>query len=275
MVFFRPAAPVWLSCLPECFWRRRIRLGFGLPALDRETPDPWTWRQRNHMYASGRARWQRKAFLNAYALVGRSAQPPAAECARTGSLRPGNQGDSHAPRQVDQEQSCQADAKSRGRYAEHVFPRRPSSLRFVRIFSPTHPAAPCHIGRPRRPGMRSADRPTLAARPKSRPRSRPRVSAPIPRAQRGAYRNARSDLRPTNISFLYSRSSVVITVVYPSGRSRRWTTLCTLLSPCVRRNFHHPKLQVAKSILHHLRNPANSNSSRLVTCFSSSVRFRK
>jgi hypothetical protein len=217
-----------------------------------------------------------QSLLNAYALVGRSAQPPAAECARTGSLRPGNQGDSHAPRQVDQEQGCQAVAQQPGKiWRNHVFPRRPSSLRFVRIFFSNSSSSTVSYWPTASTRDGSADRLTLAATPESLPRSRPRVSSPIPRAQRGAYRNARSDLRPTNISFLYSRSSVVITVVYPSGLSSLVDqTVHTAFAPRPE-NFHHPKLQIAKSILHHLRNPANSNSSRLVTCFSSSVRFRK
>src|SRR6185437_4697105 len=53
------------------------------------------------------------------------------------------------------------------------------------------------------------------------------------RVTRGAYRNARSSFRRSSKFFLYSLSSVVITVVYASGRPSFFATSRTLDSPRV------------------------------------------
>src|ERR1017187_7477122 len=64
-----------------------------------------------------------------------SGQPGAAGCARPGGRRPGDRRNHYPQRQVDQEEGSQADAQEPRKIREsHVFPCRPSSLRFLRIF---------------------------------------------------------------------------------------------------------------------------------------------
>src|SRR5450432_2827993 len=148
---------------------------------------------------------------------------------------PRNQRNHRPKRKVDQDVSCQTQAhQPRKIRQDHLTPPLRSSLRLLRIFfSNSSSSAVSHwpTASTREEISKSPEACGEARKPATK--SPARFCSHSWRVQRVAYTNARSHLRRTSRCFLKSRSRVVITVVYASGRPKRSTTSWTLLSPCV------------------------------------------
>src|ERR1019366_7621011 len=124
---------------------------------------------------------------------------------------PGDRRNHYPQRQVDQEEGSQADAQEpRKIWKSHVFPRRPSSLRFLRIFlsnSSSSAVSYWPTASTREEISRSPEASGEARKPATK--SPARFCSHSRRVQLGAYKKARSHLRRTSRCFLKSRSSVV------------------------------------------------------------------
>ena len=147
----------------------------------------------------------------------------AGECSRPGEPPAEGQRHHHAQRHVDQAvQRRQADAQQPWKIWEtHAFPRRAKfSALTCGSSSPVHPAAPCRIGRPRPPGDEISRSPEACGRSQKTSHEIARAFL-LPFLTRPARRIEETPAplcAALNRSFLKSRSSVVITVVYASGR---------------------------------------------------------